>query len=48
MQSIDNVIQEIKRVELTIFNVRKELKTLKRRVAGYKKKNSIKMAMTKF
>lgn len=36
MQNIDNVIQEIKRVELTIFNVRKELKTLKKRIGGYK------------
>lgn len=36
MKNIENVIQDIKRVELTIFNVRKELKTLKRRVAGYK------------
>ena len=32
----DDIIQEIKRIELTIFNVKKELKTLKRRVAAYK------------
>lgn len=36
LKQSETLIQELKRVELTIFNVRKELKTLKKRVAGYK------------
>ena len=35
-KKIDYLTQEIKKVELTIINVRKEIKTLKRRIAGYK------------
>ncbi len=33
---MNNILQEIKRVQNTIFNVQKEIKTLKRRVAAYK------------
>ena len=33
---MNNILQEIKLVQNTIFNVQKEIKTLKRRVAAYK------------
>lgn len=33
---MNNILQEIKQVQNTIFNVQTEIKTLKRRVAGYK------------
>ena len=36
LKKSEDLTQEIKRVELTILNVRKELKTLKRRIGGYK------------
>ena len=33
---MNNILQEIQQVQNTIFNVQREIKTLKRRVAGYK------------
>ena len=33
---MNNILQEIKQVQNTIFDVQKEIKTLKRRVAAYK------------
>lgn len=33
---MNNILQEIQKVQNTIFDVQKEIKTLKRRVAGYK------------
>ena len=33
---MNNILQEIKQIQDTVFNVQKEIKTLKRRVAGYK------------
>ncbi len=36
MKKSEDIIQKIKGVELTIVNVRKEIKTLKRRIGGYK------------
>ena len=36
-QNIDTITQEIKKVELTIFNVRKEIKSTKKKFSDYKK-----------